>query len=570
MGMTDKEALKRRIDQALGRGPADLVIKATRFLNVASGEIAEGDIAISGDLIVGTYEGYKGEREIDGRGLIVMPGFIDAHVHVESTLVTPTEFDRCVLPRGTTTAICDPHEISNVLGLDGLNYFLESAGALAIDLRVQLSSCVPATALETSGARLRAADLVALRHHPAVIGLAEFMDFGGVFRHDDEVLDKLAAFAGGHIDGHCPLLRGYELNAYASCGIKNCHESTTVEEALEKLRKGMQVLIREGSVSKDVDALAALVTEATWPFVAFCTDDRNPLDIAEEGHIDHLIRKAIARGAPPIAVYRAATWSPARGFGLDDRGMIAPGYRADLVLIDDLERCSVVGVIRGGRLVDETTFAVRRPPAPVGRESIRLGPIGPEAFVVPSPGPTGPVIGVIPGSILTEHLTLSLPYREGARHPEPGQDVLKVCVFARHGSNRNVGRGFVRGFGLREGALASSVGHDSHNVIVVGADDGDMACAVNRLRELQGGFVAVRGGNVVAELPLPIAGLMSERAFEEVGARLKVLRAAVREMGCPLTDPFLQLAFLPLPVVPHLKITDRGLVDVDRFELIAA
>ncbi|MEO5375899.1 MAG: adenine deaminase [Alphaproteobacteria bacterium] len=563
-----RDGLKRRIEQARGRARADLVIRDTRFLSVATGEIARGDIAVCGDTIVGTYEDYRGVEEIDGRDLIVVPGFIDTHVHVESSLVTPAEFDRCVLPRGTTTAICDPHEIANVLGMAGLRYFLDSAVSLAMDLRVQISSCVPATHLETSGARLTAADLAPLRDHPGVIGLAEMMNFPGVLAGDDEVLDKLVAFAGRPIDGHCPLLTGRDLNAYAACGVRNCHESTSLPEAMEKLRKGLQVLIRDGSVSKDVAALAPLVTEATWPFTAFCTDDRNPLDIAEQGHMDHLIRAAIAQGAPPVAVYRAATFAAARGFGLMDRGMIAPGYRADLVLLSDFATCAVEGVIRNGRPVGPHTFDAVERLAPIGLDSMRLAPASPEDFAVPTSGPSGPVIGVIPGSILTDHLTLSLPWRDGLRLADPAAGIHKVCVLARHGGPRSIGRGFVRGFGFPRGALASSVGHDSHNVIVVGADDADMALAVNRLIELRGGFVAVCDGEVRAELALPIAGLMSDLPFGAVRDRLRPLRAAVRAMGCPLAEPFLQLAFLPLPVIPHLKITDRGLVDVDRFALI--
>ncbi|HFE45077.1 MAG TPA: adenine deaminase, partial [Nannocystis exedens] len=505
-----KNALKRRIDQALGRDRADRVIKNARLLNVITGEFAEGDIAICGDRIVGTYESYEGVDEIDGRGMIAVPGFIDTHVHVESTLVTPAEFDRCVLPRGTTTAICDPHEIANVLGEVGLRYFLDSSLHTALDLRVQLSSCVPATHLETSGARLDAAALVPHRDHAQVIGLAELMNFPGIFAKDDTVLDKLVAFEGTHIDGHAPLVRGYELNAYASCGIRNCHESTSLDEAREKLRKGFQVLIRDGSVSKDVTTLAPLIDAMNSPFCALCTDDRNPLDIADEGHIDHLIRAAIAAGAPAASVYRAATWSAARAFGLRDRGLLAPGYRADIVLIDNLENCRVQKVLSQGQLVTDATFA-DRPKAPtVGRDSIKLSPISAADLRAPGAGPTSPVIGLIPGQILTDYLHAELPYSDGLRHADPEQDILKVCVLARYGTNQNIGRGFVRGFGLRRGALASSVGHDSHNVCVVGACDDDMVLAVNRLIELQGGFVAVRDGQVLGELALPLAGLMSE------------------------------------------------------------
>ncbi|NUB06237.1 adenine deaminase [Azospirillum sp. Vi22] len=565
-----RDELKTRIGQALGETKADLVIKNTRFLNVVTGETAAGDIALCGDRIVGTYESYDGVEEIDGSGLTVVPGFIDTHVHCESTCVTPMEFDRCVLPRGTTTAICDPHEICNVLGEKGLRYFLDCAEGTALDLRVQLSSCVPATELETSGARLEAADLLRHKDHPKVLGLAEFMNFPGVFHKVDGVLDKLAAFDGRHIDGHAPLLSGRELNAYLSCGIRNCHETTSAPEAMEKLRKGMQVLIRDGSVSKDVHALAPVIQPETSPFLGFCTDDRNPLDIAEEGHMDHLIRSAIRLGAPLAHVYRAATWSAARGFGLFDRGLIAPGQRADLVLLDDLEDCVVNRVIRNGRVVTPETFAGRPAVSPVGLRSVKLQPVTAEDFVVPARGSVQSVIGILPGKIITAHLRLEVPAKDGKLVADPDRDILKICVFARHGTNQNVGRGFASGFHLREGALASSVGHDSHNICVVGASDEDMAIAVNRLIELQGGFVAVRNGQVVGELALPLAGLMSLEPFETVERHLRSLRASVKGMGCPLDEPFLQLAFLPLPVIPHLKITDRGLVDVDTFALVEA
>ena len=565
-----KEFLARSIDQALGREPADLVIKGTRFLNVVTGEIAESDIAITGDAIVGTYAGYKGKREIDGSRLTCVPGFVDTHVHVELSLVTPFEFDRCVLPRGTTTAICDPHEITNVLGTQGLDYVLTSAERVAMDLRVQLPSCVPATALETSGARLEAADLLPYRDHPKGIGLAEFMNIPGILHKDPAVLDKLAAFSDGHIDGHAPMVSGYDLNAYLSCGIRNCHETTTLDAAWEKLRKGMQVLIREGTVCKDAATLAPALTADTSSFCGFCTDDRNPLDIAEEGHLDHVIRLAIRHGAPIAHAYRAASWSAARGFGLTDRGLIAPGQRADIVLLEDLAECRVHTVIAAGRPVGADLFAGRQAPPPVGLDSMKLAPMSAADFAVPASGPTGPVIGVSTGTVVTAHLTLTLPYRNGQRHPDPAQDVLKVCVVARHGKNRNIGRGFVKGFGLKGAALASSIGHDSHNVCVVGADDADMATAVNRLIQIGGGFVAVRDGAVLGELPLPLAGLVSLDPFEAVAQRLHRLRDLVRDLGCTLPEPFLQLAFLPLPVIPHLKITDFGLVDVDKFELIAA
>src|SRR5271170_3160466 len=563
-----KEVLEQRIDQALGRTPADLVIRNTRILDLVTGELRAGDIALCGERIVGILDSYSGKNEIDGKGCIAVPGFIDSHVHCESTLVVPNEFDRCVLPRGTTTAICDPHEICNVLGQEGLKYFLESAMATAMDLRIQLSSCVPATNLETSGARLTVSDLTPYRHHPKVIGLAEFMNVPGVLNKDPECLDKLAAFQDQHIDGHAPLLSGKPLNAYLSCRISNCHETTTLKEGREKLSKGMQVLIREGTVSKDLAALVPLINDFTSPFLGFCTDDRNPLDIYEEGHVDYLVRRAIALGAPVAAVYRAASWSAARGFGLRDRGLIAPGYLAVFLLLDDLESCALHAVFRRGLRVTAESFAERALPEPPSGNSVRLQPVTAETFVARAVGGATPVIGIIPGKILTEYLQANLRYSDGKRHADPEHDLLKVCVLERHGRNGNIGAGFVKGFGFRQGALASSVGHDSHNLCVVGANDEDMAVAANRLIALGGGFVAAQGGQVLAELALPFAGLMSLEPFETVRRDLYSLRAAVQAMGCQLSEPFLHLAFLALPVIPHLKITDFGLVDVDRFELI--
>ena len=561
--------LARRIDQARGLGEADLVVKHVRMLDIVTGELVRTDIAVCGALIVGTYDlDYRGREEIDGSALFAVPGFIDTHVHPESTLVLPDEFDRLLLARGTTTAIADPHEIANVLGAPGLAYFIEAASALAMDLRINLASCVPATELETSGARLDAAALMALRDHPQVLGLAEFMNFPGLLGKLDDVLDKLVAFQDDHIDGHAPLLGGRDLNAYLSCGIRNCHESTGLAEAQEKLRKGMQVLIRDGSVTRDVLALAPLIDIAHSPFLSFCTDDRTPLHIVEDGHLDHLIRTAIAEGRPTHAVYRAATWSAAQHFGLRDRGILAPGRLADIVLLDDLDSCTVAQVIRAGIPVTQESFAGRRLPPPVGYGSVKRAPVSSADFAVPCGGPTGPVIGIRLNQIVTDALTLTLPYRQGTRQADPSQDVAKVAVLERHGKNGNIGRGFVRGFGLTAGAIASSIGHDAHNIITIGLDDRDMAVAVNRLIELQGGFVVVRDGAILGELALPIAGLMSDRPAEAVEAALRRLRACVRDLGCALAEPFVQMAFLPLSVIPHLKITDHGLVDVDRQAVI--
>ena len=560
--------LARAIEQGRGLSEADIVLKGGRIFDLVTGSLEKSDVAICNDRIVGTYGDYRGAVEIDVSGKIIVPGFIDTHLHVESSLITPLEFDRCVLAHGVTTAICDPHEIANVLGATGLQYFLDASIATAMDLRVQLSSCVPATHLETSGARLEVDDLLPLSRHPKVLGLAEFMNFPGVLARDPACLAKLAAFQDRRLDGHSPLLRGLDLNGYLAAGIRTDHEVTNVPEALEKLKKGMQILVREGSVSKDLHALAPIITERNSPFIALCTDDRNPLDIAEEGHLDFMIRTAISLGAPPLAAYRAASISGARIFGLMDRGLVAPGWRADLVVVDDLEACAVSKVFTAGRLVGEALFATRGTLAPVGRNSVKARRVSARDFAARGAGPSTQAIGVTPGKIITQRVPATLPYANGERQVDLDQDIVKVAVVARHGVNHNIATAFVHGFGMKRGAIASSVGHDSHNITVVGADEDDMAVAVNRLIEIEGGFAVAEGGRVLAELALPVAGLMSLLSFEDVRAALIPLRAAAKSLGVVLAEPFLQVAFLPLPVIPHLKITDKGLVDVDRFELV--
>jgi adenine deaminase len=560
--------LSARIDQGRGITPADLVLKGGRVFDLITGDLVETDVAICGDTIVGVFGSYQGKREIDVSGRILVPGFIDTHLHIESSLVTPFEFDRCVTPHGITTAICDPHEIANVCGLTGINYFLEASTRTLMDIRVQLSSCVPSTHMETTGARLEAADLIPLMDHPRVIGLAEFMNYPGVLFKDAGCMAKLQAWQGRHIDGHAPLLRGNDLNGYISAGIRTEHEATTAAEGLEKLRKGMRVLIREGSVSKDLHALAPLLTERFAPYLCLCTDDRNPLDIAEHGHLDYMIRTAISLGAEPLAVYRAASLSAAEAFSLKDRGLIAPGKRADIAVIDTLAGCNVSTVFAGGVEITDAAFAARAEIPPVARHSVKATKVEPHHFRTGGNRTETPVIGIQPGKIITQHLTFDIAPQDGDKRPDIVRDLVKIAVIERHGVNGNRATGFVQGFGLQRGAIASTVCHDHHNIAVVGADYADMALAANRLGEIEGGFVVVEGGKILAELALPVAGLMSLNPFETVHQDLIALRAAARSLGVVLEEPFLQLAFLCLPVIPHLKITDHGMVDVDKFEVM--
>ena len=566
--MSDQSALSRRI--AVGRGdmPADLVLRGAKTLDLITGELLEGDIAICEGIIAGTCGSYEGPEVRDMSGLILVPGFIDTHLHIESSLVTPYEFDRCVAPHGITTAICDPHEIANVIGAEGIRYFQEASRHTLMDIRVQLSSCVPSTHMETAGAELLAADLAPLMGHPSGIGLAEFMNYPGVIHRDPQVMDKLHLFESGHIDGHCPQLRGMDLNAYIAAGISTEHEATTAEEAREKLQKGMRVLIREGSVSKDLHALQPLLTERTAPYMCLCTDDRNPLDIAEEGHLDHMIRTLIALGTPPLAAYRAASLSGAEAFGLKDRGLIAPGKRADIVAVRSLEACDVQTVFCAGVEATAENFTKRSKIEPVGTGSVHAPHLTPEDFRAKANRAETDVIGIVEGKIITEHLHETILVEDGDKHPDPARDLIRIAVVERHGKNGNIATGFVRGFGLQRGAIASTVCHDHHNIACVGVDYADMALAANRLSEIEGGFVVAAGGKVLAELALPVAGLMSLEPFEEVHDRLVDLRAAAKSLGVTLNEPFLQLAFLALPVIPALKITDRGMVDVTKFEII--
>ncbi len=566
--------LEHKITQALGVEQADLVIKNVSLLDVVTGSITETDIAITGQTITGTYDSYEGKEEIDGSGLYAVPGFIDSHLHVESAMITPMEFDRCVLPKGTTTAICDPHEMSNVLGIKALEYFLACSENTWMDLHINLSSCVPATTLETSGAILEAEDLAPFITHNNVIGLAEFMNIGGVLGRDEKALAKLNRFKNDHIDGHLPGIGGKALNAMLSCGISTCHESTDAEQAIEKIQKGVQVLIREGTVCKDLSSLIPVITPFTSASLSFCTDDRNPLDIAEEGHIDHLIRTAIKGGADVASTYRIASWSAARAFGLDKntekwqrRGLIAPGYKADIVLLNDLEKVDIHAVIKNGTFITDSLFKQRTTVSPVGMDSIKIRELTEQDFIIRGNGNGTPVIGLINDQIITNELQETLtPDEHGCLNADISADILKLAVLERHGKNGNISLAFVKGFGLKKGAIACSVGHDSHNITVVGVKESDMVLAVNRLKENKGGYAVACDGDVIGELPLPIAGLMSDLPHEQVKSSLETLRRTIAKLDPAITEPMMMLAFLPLCVIPKLKLTDYGLVRFDPLQ----
>lgn len=558
------DQLTRQIKQAGGQMPADVVLRGGCVFDLVTGDMMQADVALSGSQIAGVGRGYVGDVVIDVTGKILVPGFIDTHLHVESSLITPYEFEKCVLPLGVTTAICDPHELANVVGLDGIKWFQTASEQMQMDLRVQLSSCVPATHMETSGAAILAADLAQVMDHPSCIGLAEFMNFPGVIQTDPMVMDKLRLFQGRNIDGHCPQLTGQDLCAYVAAGIRTEHEATTAAEAREKLQRGMRVLIREGSVSKDLHALQPVLTERTSPYMCLCTDDRNPLDIAEYGHLDYMIRTLIALGTPPLAAYRAASLSAAEAFGLKDRGLIAPGLRADIVVLEDLNACAIDRVICAGRMVGDNTNSYPALP-PIGAGSVHVPALSPDSFQLRDSDPETDVIGIVEGKIITDWRRCDIAPTGVDKCPDPARDLARITVIERHGKNGNIANGFVQGFHMKTGAIASTVCHDHHNIACVGIDYADMHRAVTRLGELQGGFVVVQNGQILAELALPVAGLMSDQPFGVVRDKLHDLRDAARSLGITLDEPFLQLAFLALPVIPALKITDHGMVDVNAF-----
>ena len=564
--------LRRLISVAMGRERADLVIKGGKVLSVFTGELVEGDVAVAGGYVAGIGE-YEGETTLDASGAVVIPGLIDAHMHLESTLLRPEEFALAVLPHGTTAVVADPHEIANVLGMRGVEYLLEATQGLPVTFYVAVPSCVPAVkGLETYGAELGVEEVAMLLMRDRVVGLAEMMNFPGVIAGDPEVLAKLDAAQGRVLDGHAPGLSGRGLNAYLSTGIGSDHECTSPEEAKEKVRLGMKVMLREGSVAKNLRDLASVVDDFSSTQFMLASDDLLPLDIKGEGHMDVRLRIAVDAGLPAHVAVRMATLNPAQYFRLKERGAVAPGYVADLVVVEDLVGFKVRHVVKEGKVVvegGEIMVDVRRRPIPEWvRRTVKMPKLSERDLKVEAKGRRCRLIEVVPGQILTKASEWEPPVSDGVALPDPSQDVAKVAVVDRHRGGKRVGLGFVKGFGIKEGAIAGTVGHDAHNALCLGVSDPDMLSALGRLSELQGGLVAVRGGEVLAELPLPIAGLMSDLTFEEVCERLEALYKAARELGVEIEHPFTALSFLPLPVIPELRITDFGLVDVREFRLV--
>ena len=556
--------LARRLAVARGDEPADIVVRGGRVLCVFTREWLESDVAIVDGYVAGLGD-YEGGESVDASGRFVVPGFIDAHVHIETTKLLVDEFARLVLPLGTTTIVADPHEIANVLGTDGIHWLLDACHDVPLDVYVMASSCVPASEFESPRRALSPGDLEGLLRRTRVIGLAEMMNFPGVISGDPAELAKLALDGASHVDGHAPGVRGKALNAYAAAGIRSDHEAFTLDEGRERLRAGFWLLIREASAARNLRDLLPLVHEFGPSRMAFCTDDREPEHIADEGHVNSMVREAVAFGIAPEDALVMASHNAALCHGLDRVGAIAPGYRADVVVLPDLETFEPELVLKAGRRLAD----VPRPEVPDWvRHTVRLRPVGADDFRIPWEGGDARVIGIVPGQIVTDALVDEPTVADGEAIADPERDLAKIAVVERHLGTGRIGLGFVRGLGLQRGALASTVAHDAHNIVVVGVDDGDMTRAVQRLAETGGGVVVVADGDVLAELPLPIAGLLSDAPFDEVVRASNACVDAAAELGCTIDAPFQTLAFLALSVIPSLKLTDRGLVDVDRFELV--
>ena len=556
--------LGRRLAVARGDELADLVITGGHVLSVFTREWLRADVAVADGWIAGVGA-YEGRETIDASGMWVVPGLIDAHVHIESSRLLPDEFARLVLPHGTTTVIADPHEIANVLGTDGVHWLLDSTEGLPLDVFFMASSCVPASTFESPRRPLTPGDLEGLLRRRRVIGLAEMMNFPGVIAGAPSELEKLGLAGAEHVDGHAPGVHGPALQAYAAAGIRSDHEATTLEEGRERLRAGMWVLIREASGARNLEALIPLVSEFGPDRLAFCTDDRDPDHIVSEGHINSMVRAAVAAGVDPADALVMASHNPATWHGLRDRGAVAPGYRADLLLLPDLESFRPATVLKDGRTAAELPAA--EVPDWV-RNTVHVAPLTSGDLRIPWEGGDARVIGVRPGQIVTDSLVMAPRVAEGAAVADPDRDLAKIAVIERHLGTGRVGLGFIHGLGVRRGAIASTVAHDAHNVVVAGVDDDDMVRAARRLGEIGGGMVAVHDRGIRAELALPVAGLMSAAPAEEVVAASRALGDAARSLGCTLEAPFHSMGFLALSVIPDLKITDHGLIDVGSFSVV--
>jgi adenine deaminase len=558
------EGLPRRLAVARGDEPADLVVSGGRVLSVFTKEWLEVDIAIVDGHVAGLGE-YDGRETIDARGEFVVPGLIDAHMHIESVKLMVDELARLILPLGTTAIVADPHEIANVLGVDGVHWLLDASSGLQLDVYFMAPSCVPASPFESPRRPLGPGDLESLMRRRRVLGLAEMMNFPGVVNGDPGELEKLALEGARHVDGHAPGLVGKPLQAYAASGIRSDHEALTVDEGRERLRAGMWLLMREASMARNLLDLLPLVAEYGTSRIAFCTDDRDPDDIVDDGHVNGMVRKAVAAGVAPEDALVMASLNPALWHGLRRHGAIAPGYLADLLVLPDLVGFVPELVLKSGRRIEDA------PPAEIPdwvRQSVRIRPVGPEDFAVRVEGGSVRAIGLVEDQVVTESVVREVRVEDGLALADPERDLAKIAVVERHLATGRVGIGFLVGSGLRRGALASTVAHDAHNIVVVGMSDRDVAFAVERLVEIGGGIVAVDGLRVLAECPLPIAGLLSDARLDDVIAQSRACNGAAHELGWSGATPFLTLAFLGLSVIPSLKITDRGLVDVDRFELV--
>jgi adenine deaminase len=568
------EGLKKRISVAKSESPADLVLKKGRVVNVFTGDMQERDVAISDGVIAGLGPDYHGKKEIDAEGKWIVPGLIDGHLHIESSMLVPSRLAAALMVNGTTAIVSDPHEIANVLGIEGICFMLEDSRSIPFDIFFMAPSCVPATCLETAGANLSASDLLELKNEPLILGLAEMMNFPGVLMGDEQVLEKIASFKDRTVDGHCPSLSGRNLQAYITAGIRSDHETTVISEGLEKVENGMMLMIREGTSARNLEELLPLVNNNNSRRFCFVSDDLHAEDIRQRGHLNFVLKKAVNLGLDPVTAIQMVTLNPAEYFGLKDRGAIAPGYRADLAVFKDLKDFEIFSVYKDGRMVVDKGeligFPLNKTAIPPGQpKPLNIGPMTQDSFRIPHADGKARVIELIPGQIKTRMSYEKVKSEDGWVVPDIKSDILKLCVVERHMASGNIGLGLVRGFGLKHGAIASSVAHDSHNLIVVGVSDRAIFTAVEIVRDMGGGLAAVQDdGKVIAQVPLGIAGLMSWQPLNTLVKQLKTIKNAASDLGCTLEEPFMALSFLALPVIPELKLTDMGLVDVNRFEIV--